>query len=189
MELITRIEFARRIGITRQAIDKAIKNDKLRLVGEGRSAKIDIHDQLSHKYMNDNSSSRQVAKQYKQTGEISENEDQKDGPNKDEFGESSKLRDEKLKLQTRKLQMEMAESMGDLVARKKVEEVFGKISSSIIAYIFPLSDRIGHTVAGVYESTDQDKINETKLIIDKEVSRALEAVKKEIADSLLEIEK
>lgn len=184
MELVTKTELGRKIGISRQAVDKAVKSGKLRLVGEGRSAKVDLHDALTVKYMGDNSTSRQIAKQKK--GEDAGIEEvKKEEQTKIDFpGESVALRDEKLKIQTRKLQMEMAEKMGEMIPREEVEKAFGLISASIINYIFPLGDRMSSIIAGVFESTDQEKINETKLILDKEIGRSLEAIKKDITDSL-----
>lgn len=181
MELITKTELGRKIGISRQAVDKAVKAGKLRLVGEGRSAKVDFHDALTVAYMKDNSTSRQIAKQKKGEDVQSEEpvQEKVDFP-----GESVALRDEKLKMQTRKLKMEMAEKTGELIPREEVEKAFGLISASIMNYIFPLGDRMSSIIAGVFESTDQEKINETKLILDEEIGRSLTAIKKDITDSL-----
>lgn len=184
MELITKAELARRIGISRQSIDKAIKKNKLRLVGEGRSAKIDYHDHLTVKYMNDNSSNRIVAKQSKDPDATSKKSTEKETGQEDQFSESSQLRDEKLKIQTKKLKMEMAEQLGELIQRKEVEKSFSLISSTIINYIFPLGDRLSPMIAGIFESTDQDKINEIKLLIDKEIELALNNVKRDVSEAL-----
>jgi len=187
LELITKAELARRIGITRQAIDKAVKKGRLRLVGEGRSAKIDFHDSLAVIYMNDHSASRQVAKKLKDQDDTNKNITPEKQQQLDAAGESTQLRDEKLRIQTKKLRMEMAEKMGELVLRSGVEKAFGKLTSSIISYIFPIGDRVSPGIAGVFKSTDQDNINETKRMIDKEIGRALEAVKKDIQEYLTDI--
>ena len=190
MELITRKKLADIIGISRQSVGKAIKAKKLRLVGEGRSAQIDKHDHLTVKYINDHSSNRQVAQQSKDSSRDDKSNSLKktdNSPREDQFGESAVLRDEKLKLQTRKLKIEMAERLGQLVPREDVDKTFNKLSSALLSYIHPLSDRLSTTLAGIFESKDQDKINEVKIMIDKEVARSLDAMKKEITESLIEI--
>ena len=188
MELVNRSQLAREIGVSPAAIAKAIKQKKLRLVGEGRTAKIDKHDVLTVKYIKDNSSNRQVAKQKKaeKEGPVEKNEDSEPESEygSDEEGENAHLRDHKLKLQTKKLEIEMAEKLGHLLSRKEVEKTFTKLSSSIVSYIFPLGDRLAPVLASVFETTDQEKIAETKKTIDKEVGRALEAVKSEIIELL-----
>lgn len=185
MDLVTRAEFARRVGVTRQSVDRALKTNKLRLVGEGRTAKIDIHDTLANNYMKDNPSNRQVAKQDKDLGESSEDNPIETTTENDGHTESVEIRDNKIKLQTRKLEMEMAERLGILIERKTVERMFGKITESIISYLHPFGDRLSPILDGIYESTDTEKKREVKMAIDKEMARALEGVKRDIENSLL----
>lgn len=181
MELLKQVELARRMGISRQSIGRALKKNKLRLVGSGRDTKIDWHDELTQKYVRDHNSNRQVANEMKQEA------GQSPATPNDSAGESTQLRDEKLKIQTQKLRMEMAERMGELVLRSEVEKVFGKVSTAIRSYIFPISDRVSPMLAGIFESTDPEKIKEIKLLIDKEIGRAIESVKTDIINSLTEI--
>lgn len=177
-------ELARRVKVSRQAVSSAVNRGTLRKVGEGRSAKIDLHDQLTVNYIKDNSSNRQVSKQEKGNPEAPGSVEESGNQNNDFGGESAIIRDKKLRAQTRKIEMEMAEKMGDLIPRKDVERAFSLISSSLINYIYPLGERMAPIIAGLFESIDQKKINETKLTLEKEISRALEAVKKDITDSL-----
>ena len=191
MELVTQTALAKRIGISRQAIAGAIKRNKLR-VTEG---KIDLHDVLTVSYMKDNSSSRQVAKQNKQesadsgsvkkTGPTIQTDSE---PESDEStgrgGESSIIRDRKLSAQVRKLDIEMAERLGDLIPKKEVEKVFNRLSIALVNYIFPIGERLSPIVAGAFKTTDQEKINKVRKILDTEIERALESVKREIAESL-----
>lgn len=191
MELVTQTALAKRIGISRQAIAGAIKRNKLR-VTEG---KIDLHDVLTVSYMKDNSSSRQVAKQNKQES-VDSGSVKKTGPTiqtdsepeSDEStgrgGESSIIRDRKLSAQVRKLDIEMAERLGDLIPKKEVEKVFNRLSIALVNYIFPIGERLSPIVAGAFKTTDQEKINKVRKILDTEIERALESVKREIAESL-----
>jgi len=191
LELITRVELSKKVGVSRQAISKAIKNKRLRLLGEGRSAKIDLHDHLTVNYMKDNSSNRQVGKEIRRgSGKLKEEvkkESDENNQNTDLAGESVQLRDEKIRLQTKKLQIEMAEKLGQLISRKEVEVAFSKLSGSIVNYIFPLGDRISPLMAGVFKTTDQDMIHKSKVLLDQEIGRALEAIKKDVNDLLSEI--
>ncbi len=191
MELVTQTALAKEIGISRQAIAGAIKRNKLR-VTEG---KIDLHDVLTVSYMKDNSSSRQVAKQNKEESaangsiektekttepELSGSPDESTGRG----GESSIIRDRKLSAQVRKLDIEMAERLGDLIPKKEVEKVFNRLSIALVNYIFPIGERLSPIVAGAFKTTDQEKINKVRKILDTEIERALESVKREIAESL-----
>ena len=188
MELVSKAEFSRRVKVSKTAISKAISSNKLRVVGEGRSAKIDMDDHLSVNYKNDNSSNRQVGQQAKSQSGQPQNNNTNNSPAASAPAESVALRDEKLRLQTAKLKIEMAEQMGKLILKSHVEDCFSKISASIVSYIFPIGDRLGAEIASIFETMDQDKINETRRVIDKEVGRALEAVKRDIIDSLSEVE-
>ena len=191
MNLVSRAELARKIGISRQAIAKAIKQDKLRLVGEGRTAKVDLHDIKTVDYIRDNSSNRQVAieskKKDQDEGEENTNPKNENDDKGEELGETVEIRNRKLRLQTRELEIKMAEKLGELISRKEIESVFSEISSTIVSYFFPLGDRLSTSLAGIFETTDQDKINTAKTTIDKEVGRALEAMKNEIAENLTDL--
>ena len=77
--------------------------------------------------------------------------------------------------------------MGLLIPRSEVDKTFNRLYSSILSYIHPLSDRLSPILAGIFESTDQDRISEVKITIDKEIVRSLDAIKKDITDSLVEI--
>ncbi len=192
MDLVTQSEFARRANVSRQSIGKAVKGGKLRLA---KDKKIDLHDALSVKYLDDSNANRQVAQEKK--GIIPKREktpefnpfdpdfsDPDDDPREDLLA-ASKLRDEKLKAQIQKIKVETAHKLGNLVERQTVEKAFDRQSAIILNYLFPLGDRLAPKLAGFFENTDHEKINLIKSTIDKEIMRALDAFKDEAARSIV----
>lgn len=198
MDLVTQAEFARRCKVSAQAISKAIKNGQLRAVADGKKKKIDMHDALSVRYISDSNSSRQVAQEKKGIIEKTPKkifdpfkekiEDEYDDDDEDLLATQS-LRDQKVRAQIVKLKVETAHKLGLLIERSLVEKSFDRLTAVILNYLFPLGDRLSPKIAGMFESTEQEKINEIKVMIDKEMMRGLDAFKDEASKSIVEWKK
>lgn len=61
MCLVSKSEFARKAGVSPQAVDQKIKKGHIDLVGEGRKAKIDIESEKACQYLNDLNDNRERA--------------------------------------------------------------------------------------------------------------------------------
>jgi len=191
MDLVNQSEFARRANVSRQSIGKAVKSSKLRLA---KDKKIDLHDALSVKYLEDTNANRQVAQEKKgiipkrdnsvDFSDFDPDHDPDDDPKEDLLA-SLKLRDEKLKAQIQKLKVETAHKLGVLIERSSVEKAFDRQSAIILNYLFPLGDRLASKIAGFFENNDHEKINLIKSTIDKEIMRALDGFKDEAARSIV----
>ncbi len=87
----------------------------------------------------------------------------------------SKLKD---KASVDKMNMEMDRQLGGLLSKDIIDKKFGQMSSTIVNYLFPLGDRLASQIAGVFESTDNEKILKTKELIDNETMKAITEFKK-----------
>ena len=73
MYLVSKAEIGRRAGVTRQAVGDAVAQGVLRQVGEGRSAKIDVHDSKTNDYiLNTNAQRKSVESEEPASPEIKE---------------------------------------------------------------------------------------------------------------------
>ena len=82
MNLVSKSDFARTLGITRQAIGDAISRGVLNQIGEGRKAKIDLDDYKTIQYQkNSNSQRKGIAE--KLINNIKKNIPEKKGKNKE----------------------------------------------------------------------------------------------------------
>lgn len=203
MKKVTQTELAALCGVTRQAISDALKHGRLRKMGEARNAGIDLHDYLTTQYMkkNDQRTSSVKKKEVKAQKEGSFDEDLKDIVENKEilrkkylaesnqsddkggnnyYAESDKTTVEvdKIKMQTQKLEIEVAEKMNILIDRERVRNAFNKMSSVMYNYFHTLGDRMAPVAAGICGCNDKDAIFKVKSQLDLEIMRGLKEFKR-----------
>lgn len=179
------------VNLTPQAISKAVRAvpQQITTVGEGRGKKIDLDGALTHTYINDRSENRVKAQQ---KSEVTKMVGSGPGKNSEKTQTqlalpitptaTNKLRDDRLKLQNQKLQIEVQEKLGVLISRDSVTTCFDKMSVVILNYFNPLSTKISPKISAIYEIVDQEKKAKVELLIQKEVSACLNAFSREIKE-------
>ncbi len=90
----------------------------------------------------------------------------------------------RINAQTANYQLKYAERLKLLVLRTDVDRVFQNIYSIAINYFLVLGDRLAPILASICGVTDQKVTIEMKNHIDKEVTRALDEIKRQTEDSL-----
>lgn len=85
----------------------------------------------------------------------------------------------RIEAQTTKINIAIAERMGELVLREEVAKAFGKIYSVAINHFLPMGDRLAPLIAGICGTSDQETIIRVKEKVDSETTRALEELKRE----------
>ena len=200
MLVVTSTEFAKIAKVSRQAIAKALKAGKLRNVGKEKRVKIDMHDGLAEDYLKaqhlkevDGTAKKQIQKenskkvnheQPKQHGNKEKLTPIEEEAEKIQIRHLEEIRNKsdysKLKDKTAidKMNLEMDKQLGNLLSKEIVNKKFGQMSSVILNYMHPLGDRLSAIIAGIFESTDNAKILETKKVIDDETMKAITEFKK-----------
>lgn len=208
MKKVTQAELAKLCGVSRQAISDAIKNKRLRKISEEKRAGLDLHDVLTVEYMKVNrqrataintkkvnesnvstsnslddeakeiARSRDLLRQkyIKDSGQ-SDNKDPDDSDYYD-YGKKSSHEVNKIKVQTQKLELEVAQKMNVLVDRELVQTAFNKMYSVIYNYFHTLGDRIAPVSSNLCKCTDREVIFQIKAEIDLEVMRGLREFKR-----------
>ena len=91
---------------------------------------------------------------------------------------------EKIKAQVAREKLRLAEQMSVLIPRKVVEQLFGVLGGVIQDHLLPLGERVAPEALGVCGIEDVVAQQRVQAIIDTEVTRAVEAVKKAVVEAL-----
>jgi hypothetical protein len=90
---------------------------------------------------------------------------------------------EKIKAQTAWTNAKIAELTKALVRRDFIDQVFNHLGSVINDHLLTMGDRLAVEIAAqVFKITDVDSVNATKVIIDKDIQRSIEVLKRTIRD-------
>jgi len=100
------------------------------------------------------------------------------------FFEKETVEIEYKKANTEKVKIANAEKLKLLVPVDVVQKKFGKISSVILNFFFPLGDRLAPVICGECGITDPKIIKKVKSKIDNEVTRSLSEFKKVAAEEV-----
>jgi len=184
MVLVSKSEFARTVGVAPSSINKAIKNGRLRVVGEGRKAKINLEDELTREYQKADSEQRRTSgtqKTKKKTINTKapppqERERQYIIP--DSNVSKHQADTDRIKAQTALTHIKIAEQMKILILREKVDKNFGNMASILLNHFHPLGTRLAPILAGLCGVTDQEIVLKIEKTINKEVFRGLEEFKR-----------
>lgn len=197
MQLITRSDVAKRAGVKRQAIGDAVARGKLRLVGEGRSAKIDLHDKLTQEYILAQNAQRKETSQGKiEAGEIktagsAEGKREALPPeNPKPLPDLQTATDEQMRALTRndidryimleKLQAQQLKNKQDrqlLIERSMIAMAFSKLYQVDSTQLKTLPTRLSPEIASITKVDQPDIILKIEEMIEKEVFRTLKHTK------------
>jgi hypothetical protein len=218
LELITRAKLAERVGVTRQAIGDAVKNGRLRLVGEGRAAKIDLHDSLTKDYIfNTNAQRKEKApersqqpqgtqkplpgdsrpvREIKMPPAISE-----DLPGATQLPRLEDMTDEQMRALSRTDldRLEGIEKIRDkkikndqarnvLIARSFVAHHMSKVFQVDSTELLTLPTRLSPDIASLTKTDKPDTILEIERLIEEQIFRSLNHKKKIINEFLEQVE-
>lgn len=197
MRLLTFTEFAKITGVSRQAVQQAVKKQKIRTIMVGKRPKIDLHDGLTMQYLKDdnvarvNSNSNTYVKTPDEKPVAPIQNEKTERPLVDEAreikdsattgaGTKYDYEIQRLRSITTKLNIEVAEKMGTLILRDKVETIFDSMIGVVHNYFLPIGDRVSEIVAGKLGVSDPNIMSEIKSVIDVEITRGLTKIKSEI---------
>jgi hypothetical protein len=209
MSEISQAAFSRLAGVSKVAILKAIKSGKLALT---KNKKIDDKSPLALSYLRIqlDKSKKSLATETIKAVKLKKTPKTKNKPAKQSKPPKSKIplnnpeydeeqqkiieavADKELidaeykKVQTEKIKISNAEKLKLLVPIDFIKKKFGKISSIILNYFFPMGERLAPIVCGMCGVTDPEKIQEVKNKINDEITRALSEFKKTAAEEIKE---
>lgn len=181
-------EFSRIAGVTRAAVTKAVRSGALIEEDGG----IDITHPQNAAYLSSNRDKRP---------NVGNGKEKKDRPKPQRAPREPKpmkpkprqyrpvssnggmLKEEadvlRIQAQTANLQLKYAERLKVLVLRKDVEQVFQSLYAVAVNYFLVLGDRLSPVLASLCGVNDQETVIKMKDRIDKEVTRALEELKRQ----------
>lgn len=202
-QVYKKAEFARLAGVSRAAVTQAVRTGYI-IAEDGL---VDITHPKNASYLASNRSKRPKLTEPEDT-EVVEEETNFEPPELDAELEPPKKKRRKRKprgydpatdteiltkeaadirrinAQTANLKLKYAERLKDLVLRKDVDRVFQNIYSVAINYFLVLGDRLSPVLASLCGISDQKIVIEMKDRIDKEVSRALDELKRQTETEL-----
>lgn len=215
--VVTQSGFAKLCGVSPEAVRKAILAGKIDAEGEGRKKRILLAGVNTIDYLNDRNSQRkksvkaqpiavlpqsQMPEEQLQAS-IPQPKNQKTSSiNKvknilDFDDENINLADfsqtdiKKLKdLETaRKAAQERKKSRGDLIDRKLVTTILGKIYTIEVNQIKPIADKSSSKIAAIFKDEDPEKILKVSQVLSSDISQALNHIKHSVERFLNHINK
>lgn len=186
--------FAKLVGVSPAAINKALRDGRIVRTERG----IDpahptnmYYSEQSNRYRDPQKNGKKVIKRAKKKTEknqqVENDQDLETEPEQEimpagvNVDAPSKYEAERKRIeaQTTKINIAIAERMGELVLREDVSKAFGKIYSVAINHFLPMGDRLAPLISGICGTSDQEIIIKVKDKIDTEITRALEGLKRE----------
>lgn len=202
MELISASDFAKKLGVTRQAISKAIKRGDLRTVPDGKRKKIDLHDAKTIEYVRNHNAQRKGSPVPEPVNGSTDGKDAISASGGDDNGggglldatdalqagaSSRETRDDRIKTQTATEKMKLAKEMGVLILTSMVDKLFDKLYAIILNHFHPLGARLASVLSDIAGVTDPAITLEIKKAIDKETARGLNEFKREASNAISRI--
>jgi hypothetical protein len=191
LQVYKKSEFSRLAGVSRAAVTKAVQRGEIVEV-DGR---IDITDPVNASYLASNrdrrpkvDSAKSKPKKRNTTKtktDLPKFKPKKSKPDKDETplnispGDKERYEILKTQAQTASIQLKYAKELKILILRELVEGAFQRLYAVAVNYFLVLGDRLAPILASLCRETDQAVIIEMKSRIDKEVTRALEELKRQ----------
>jgi hypothetical protein len=208
MNLTTQSALARLVGVSRQAIYDAIKNEHIPHVEQNRKKKIDLDDPRIQNYIKGNPQ-RNRKKEEKPKTEPKKGSKKKKEPaekkSKPDIKESLELKGEvdlsevddlntlsKYDLERyqkmvviEKEKIKIAKDRGELIDRDLVVRIFSKIYQIDVNNFLQLSHALApRIVQSVFKTSDPEKITETTKMIDEELYKTQNYIQREIDEFL-----
>ena len=176
MDKIKQIEFARRAGMTKQAVNAAVKRGAIKLT---RDKKIDLDNPMNRLYLEESRAGRSV----KHTP-VSQQTDKKlplpDGDQDLSVHDQLTLNQMKTIEDIRSKRVKTDKERGVLIPRETVKRVFSRLYQIYVNQWRTLGMNIAPEIASVIGSDDTKHILKINDIVEREVFKILRQVKKEI---------
>ena len=215
--VITQAGFAKLCCVSAEAIRRAILADKIDATGKGRDKRILLAGINTIGYLNDRNSQRKNAVKSQplatpahilKTEEqipTSAGHSQKEKPSTEinikniidlddeeiDISQYSQSDIKKLKdlEAAKKSAQERKKNRGDLIDRKLVTTILGKIYTIEVNQIKPIADKSPSKIAAIFEDEDPDKILKVSQILSSDIAQALNHIKHSVERFLNEINK
>lgn len=211
MQEFTQMAFAKKAGVSKVAVSKAVKAGKLKLT---KKKKIDLESASAVVYLNSqlDRKRKEIEKDREraQLAEIDRQAVSKKSVNKESVKAKVKKKPEpvdselsyqrgggnddfnpdelignleyhkiqKEKTSNEKIKLEIATKLGELIPKTTVKSYFGKISAVVVNFFFPIGDRLSSAICGELGINDTSKKAIVKQLIDREITRGMDEVKK-----------
>ncbi len=194
--LYTRADFAKLLGIKKPSITYAVKKG---LVELDENSLVDLRNPVNLKYAQDKGGNpdhnaiakirqkrahktKKVIKPAPTDPKMYFDEPEFDFSQTDQKKYVSKTDADvqRIQAQTANLQLKFAERMKVLVLRDLVDRAFGNFNAIIHNFFLPYGERMAPILASICGISDQKIINKLKEHMDKEMTRALNAMKKQL---------
>jgi hypothetical protein len=206
MKLVTRAEMARLCGVSKPGIAKAIKLGVVNLIGDGRSARIDITDPVNVDYINREEHNCGGKNDVRSTpGTKSDNplppppSSSPDRPvinSLDDINETNlflltKSDIDKLKAYEQALsaRLKREESRGKLISRTLVRSIFHKLYTVDNNELKSMEDKLTPSICGLFgEHDDSENAVAVRKLLNNEITKALRHIKRILNDHLKKIE-
>lgn len=194
---INQTDIANKLGITRQAINKAIKEGRLKKHGIGRAAYIDLECPLTKAYMKHGTEQRhgghtgkhkasKVKPQGKPKEPLPPPPDKKTPPDLPDNNESvnafkDKQEIERLKKiqEIEKIELHNRRVRGELVERDIIQAFIHAMHEIDNGQWKTLGQKISSDIGAVFENDDDDKIRKAADVVEREVMAILKQIKRE----------
>lgn len=212
MKLITQSELSRIAGITRQAINKAIEKELLKIAPKSRG-KINLHSKLTVEYLKKNSRQRRNGIRKKSDGKSSSKKkpsnsvtrEQKAQYEQDEIRKLkgflsqeslqvnlsaiSRTAGEKLLIleKVKSLQIKTERERGDLVSKILITQFIGKLYTIDTNELQILGNKIAPEIAAICGVDNNRIITKVAEKLDKEIFKCLQHIKRLMNDYLTKI--
>ena len=211
MELITKSKFAGLCGVSKVAVGLACKEGKIDVVGEGRTQKVDLTGDRSIQYMNlqrdkkappptpVHNSAPQPTVTYADAGEAEKKDTELTEKVVEAIGDGkqitidvaalSKTSVDKLRQieNIRKVQVETAKKRGELIDRNVLRSFMAEMYSIDVNEFQTLGPNLAPEVAAMLGVDDADSIIKVGQLIEAEVFKVLEHVKRRTREFLVEM--
>jgi len=199
MKLVTKTEFAKLAGVSGAAVTKAIKNERIKLFGEGRAARIDATHPISIEYINGiddhptagGGKPRSVPhKPGPAPPAPTEAEDLTALLDSGNLGAISKQSADRIKTiaQIQQIRVKTEEMRKELIPRFLVQKIISKLYTVDVNEFRTLGPNLSPEIAALTCIDDAETIIKIEAIVEKEVYNILKHVKRLMDDFLKSVE-
>jgi hypothetical protein len=187
---LNQTDFAKKMKVTRQAVNKAIREGKLILHGKGRASYIDMDCKVTKLYIRNGSINRHIKNKGKPRSKPKtkppKKKEKESAPESTEHDESAQAFTDKIvtdrdykRKQTEKIDLEIKARRGELIERYLVQQFIEGLHIIDNGQWKTLGLKVSADVAAVFGIDDEDKIRAACEVIDKETLAILKQVKRE----------
>ena len=199
MKLYTKAEFSRVAGVCTASIAKAIKTGRVKVFGEGRSARVDAMDPVNMMYINGievhptagrKKSSSVPNKPGPAPLPPSEVEDLTELLDSGNLGVISKQSADRIKTiaQIQQIRVKTEEMRKELIPRVLVQRIISKLYTIDVNEFRTLGPNLAPEIAALAGIDDSETIIKIEAIVEKEVYNILRHVKRLMDDFLKSVE-